>query len=267
MRWLWVLLALALSLASKAQEDFTLINQETCGCTHISVDALGNAYYQSPRFIQRVNAVGGGKFRNSELQWGSYESIDVTDPLRPFIHFPSAGKIVFWDNTLSVQGSPIDLFEKGFDQIELVCGSRGDAFWMWDSRQSELVRVDRAFQRLTATGNLSVLLGFAVLPVQLIERGAYLYVRTSDYRILVFDIYGTFKKQLQRAEIRDMQVEHDRIFVFTENEVQLMSASSPESASLTLPMKDARYYVSNGILYAVREGIRYSYKFPETARN
>jgi len=261
------LLVLALSLEATAQNDFTFMNQETCGCTHVSIDALGNSYYQSPRFIQRVNVVGGGKFRNSELQWGSYESIDVTDPLRPFIHFPSAGKIDFWDNTLSVQGSPIDLFEKGFDQIELVCGSRGDAFWMWDARQSELIRVDRAFQRLTSTGNLSVMLGFAVLPVQLIERGAYLYVRTADHRILVFDIYGTFKKQLQPGEIRDMQVEHNRMFVFTEMEVHLMNATSPESATLTLPMKDARYYVSKGVLYAVREGILYSYKFPETARN
>jgi hypothetical protein len=267
MRYLIFPVILVLFLKAEAQQDFTLIKQETCNCTHVSVDQLGNEYYQGPRFVQRVNAVGGGKFRNSELQWGSYESIDLTDPLRPFIHFSTSGKIVFWDNTLSVQGSPIDLFEKGYDQIELVCGSRGDAFWMWDARQSELIRVDRSFQRLTSTGNLGVLLGFSVLPVQLMERGAYLYVRTSDHRLLVFDIYGTFKKQVQLGAISDMHVEHDRIFLFADKEVQFMNANSAEITSLTLPIGGARFFAARGMLYAVKEGVVYVYRIPETARN
>jgi hypothetical protein len=261
----WVILLQFAGL--NAQGGFILVSQESCACTHVSVDELANMYYQGPRFIQRINALGGGKFRNSELQWGSYESIDLTDPLRPFIHFPATGKIVFWDNTLSIQGSPVDLFEKGFDQIELVCGSRGDAFWLWDSRQSELIRVDRTFQRLSSTGNLGVLLGFSVLPVQLIERGSYLYVRTADHRVLVFDIYGTYKKQLQQGELVDMQVEHDRIFLFSEKEVHLVNALSPEAVSLLLPIAGARYFTSKGNLYAVSAGVLYTYRFPETARN
>lgn len=250
-----------------AQAVFTLLSQESCGCTHVSADELGNVYYQGPRFIQRINAVGGGKFRNSELQWGSYESIDLTDPLRPFIHFPSTGKIVFWDNTLSVQGIPVDLFEQGFDQIELACGSRGDAFWLWDARQSELIRVDRTFQRLSSTGNLGVLLGFSVFPIQLIERGLYLYVRTADHRVLVFDVYGTYKKEMRQGELIDMQVEHDRMFLFSEKEVHLMNALSPESVSLPLPIAGARYFASKGLLYAVSAGVLYTYRFPESARN
>ena len=267
MKRFFFLIVLLAALHTHAQQSFSLIRQEPCGCTHVSVDELGNLYFQGPRFIERRNAVGGGSFRNSELQWGDYESIDLTDPLRPFIHFPATGKLVFWDNTLSMQGSPVDLFEQGFDQIELACGSRGDAFWLWDSRQSELLRVDRTFQRLSSSGNLSVLLGFAVLPVQLIERGSNLYVRTSDHRVLIFDIYGAFKKQLQPGEIRDMQVVHDRLYLITEKEIQMINTVTSESAQLPLPLSDARFYASKGMLYAVKAGVLYTFKFPETARN
>jgi len=78
-------------------------------------------------------------------------------------------------------GNAVDLFEYGWEQVELVAGSRGDAYWLWDARNSEMIRVDKALRKMSSTGNLSVLLSKKIDPVQIIERGSYVYLRDSVY--------------------------------------------------------------------------------------
>lgn len=267
MRSLLLCINFLFALDLQGQQDFVLIERLPCEGDMVTVDELGNVYTQNSRHIERWNAQGGGKFRNSELQYGHFERIDVTDPLRPFIHFAESGKLVFFDNTLSVQGSPIDLFEKGFEQIECVAGSRGDAFWLWDSRALELIRVDRNFQRLASTGNLAVLLGASIVPVQLMERGNYLCVRTEDNYILVFDMYGTFKKRIRINAINDMQVINDRVYLYDDPRLKVIHIQSGETTEFNLPQEAKAFYTYRGMLYGVAQGVLFRWKYPENARN
>lgn len=251
----------------QGQNTFTWLSEIPCAGDRITVDELGNIYVQSSTYIERWNAQGGKKYRNSELQWGAYNAIDVTDPLRPFIHFPGAGKLVFFDNTLSVQGYPVDLFERGFDQIEYVAGSRGDALWLWDSRSLELVRVDRNFQPISSTGNLTVLLGTAITPLQIIERGSYVYMRTAQDMVLVFDMYGTYKTRLMVQANADMQVVNNRVLLFQDKELLILSVNSPDQQVMILPVEGAAYYCRQDVLYALQGGRLSQWKFPENGRN
>lgn len=261
------LFCLLLSLDSAAQLSLEFISDVPCAAERIAVDELGNVYVQTSTYIERWNAQGGKKYRNSELQWGGFNSIDVTDPLRPFVYFPGAGKIVFFDNTLSVQGSPIDLFEKGYDQIEYVAGSRGDALWLWDARNLELVRVDHNFQTLSSTGNLSVLLGTTITPVQIVERGSYVYLRTAQQVVFVFDRFGTYKTKMNLGACTDMQVVNDRIMVYGEMELTIFEVNDPNKISIQLPYTDAVYWGLRDVLYALHAGRLSKWKIPETARN
>ena len=77
------------------EPTFVLSLQQAVKADRLVVDELGNIYLMTATSIERRNAVGNGVFRTSEMQWGEFQAIDVTDPLRPFVHFPSAGKIVF----------------------------------------------------------------------------------------------------------------------------------------------------------------------------
>ena len=79
---------------------------------------------------------------------------------------------------------------------------------------------------------------------------------------MIFDIYGAFKKQLQPGEIRDMQVVHDRLYLITEKEIQMINTVTSESVQLPLPLSDARFYASKGMLYAVKAGVLHTFKFP-----
>jgi len=267
MRFFIILVCFLFSLVCKSQVTLEFISDVPCNADRITVDELGNVYTQTSTAIERWNAQGGKKYRNSELQWGAYNTIDVTDPLRPFIYFPGAGKIVFFDNTLSMQGSPIDLYEKGFDQIECVAGSRGDALWLWDARSLELVRVDHNFQTLSSTGNLSVLLGTTIAPLQIVERGSYVYLRTAQQVVFVFDRYGTYKTKMTLGVCTDMQVVNDRVMVYGEKELEILSVNDPNKISIPLPYPDAVYWSLRDVLYALHGGRLSKWKFPETARN
>jgi hypothetical protein len=163
----------------------------------VVVDDLGNIYLLHETFVERKSTVGKENFRTSDFNYGPIEYFDTTNPLKPFLHFREAGKIILFDNTLSQQGEPVDLYNLNLGQIELIAGSRGDAYWLWDSMNSEMIRTDGNFQKLTSTGNLSVLLEKELHPKQILERGDYVYLVDPLEGVLVFDIYGTYRTLLK----------------------------------------------------------------------
>jgi len=204
------------------------------------VDDLGNYYLIHETYIERINAVGGQKFRTSDLNYGNIEYLDVTNPLKPFIHYKGIGKLVIFDNTLSQMGNAVDLFEYGWEQVELVAGSRGDAYWLWDARNSEMIRVDKALRKMSSTGNLSVLLSKKIDPVQIIERGSYVYLRDSVYGIFVFDIYGTYKTLLDLHPEGDIQVRNDELIYKSKNELLVLDKTWLSESRYTLPVEGTK---------------------------
>jgi hypothetical protein len=202
------------------------------------------------------------------MQWGDFHAIDVTDPLRPFIHFPSAGKAVFFDNTLSIQGSPIDLYERGFDNVERMCGSRGDGYWLWDGRNSELMHVDRNFSKRYASGNLSMLLSAEIHPVAMMERGSSLFVLADNSRLYVFDMFGAWKKTFLLPENSLLDADSDKLYIFSsEGTLQIIETTGWLSQEFILPIIGAEYSYRHGLLYALKDSVLSVFKFAENGRN
>ncbi len=252
----------------RAQVPFRELSVFGTDADRLVVDELGNVYLMTASSIERKNAIGGATFRCSELQWGDFHAIDVTDPLRPFTHFPATGKVVFFDNTLSVQGTPIDLFEQGFDNVEWMCGSRGDGYWLWDGRNSELVRVDRNFNKRFGTGNLSILQNRALRPIGMMERGSYLYVLNDDFALLVFDMFGSWKKSIPLAAVTTWVADSNRLYVFrNDGKLEIIDSNSWLTETLELPGSVGDYFYHNGHLFWLFEGRLREYERGENARN
>jgi hypothetical protein len=257
-----------IALALSAQSPFLLISEERVEADRLVVDELGTIYLMNPTGIERRNAFGGGVFRTSEMQWGEFHDIDSTDPLRPFIHFPSTGKVVFFDKTLSVQGSPIDLFELGYDNVEIMCGSRGDGYWLWDARNSEIVRVDRSFNRVVSTGNLSILLKSEIRPQAMIERGSFLFLLNADNTLHVLDMFGMWKKSIAIDEVVSWSAEARMLYLFgKDGKMRLVDTVIWQPQEVVLPVSGGRYSYYAPFLYCLREGILSKYKLVENARN
>lgn len=251
-----------------AQPSFQFISEQRVEGNRMVVDELGTIYLMNSTGIERRNAVGGGVFRTSEMQWGEFHDVDVTDPLRPFIHFSSSGKVVFFDNTLSVQGSPIDLFEYGYDNIDFMCGSRGDGYWLWDGRNSEIIRVDRNFNRILSTGNLSILLKSEIRPQAMMERGSFLYVLNSDNTLHVFDMFGAWKKSLTMGALLNWEADSGGLFLFgVDKKMRIVDAKLWHVQELELPVSAGSFSFHSPYLYSLENGVLRMFKLVETTRN
>jgi hypothetical protein len=200
-----------------------------------AIDELGNMYFIYETHIERQNAVGGQLVRTSDLNYGNIDCFDVTNPLKPFVHYKGTGQVIVFDNTLSQMGQSIDLFEKGWEQVELVAGSRGDAYWFWDVRNSEMIRVDKTLKKLSSTGNLGTLLNKSIHPVQIIERGSFVYLRDEVYGLFVFDIYGTYKTNLAIKTSEDIQIFNDEVIYSTGDELVVMDKTWLTETRYPLP--------------------------------
>ncbi|MBK6542754.1 MAG: hypothetical protein IPG10_16040 [Flavobacteriales bacterium] len=90
------------------------------------------------------------------------------------------GQLASLDNTLSLQGSVINLPRAGFPQVVLVCASVQNAYWFFDQRDMELIRVDAQLRPLAKTGRMDQLLGLSPEPVQMQELANWLYVNSPN---------------------------------------------------------------------------------------
>ena len=215
---------------------FTLERSFEAQANDFKIDAFGHYYLYDEQSIEKRDAQGKLLFRNSGLDYGSIFEIDLTNPLQPIIFYKEQGKIAFLDNTLSLQGNVIDLFSHGYGQIECIGGSRGDAFWLWDVNKTELVKVNRNFERQSSSGNLSLLLGRKIAPVQIIENGNFVYLSDYAFGVMIFDIYGNYRSSIPFQFSGKIQVENQRIIYHHEQTLFVLSTDGLQNQQFTLPV-------------------------------
>jgi len=174
----------------------------------MTTDELGNVYTLKGDELSLYDAKGLRLNRNSLKNFGPISHIDVFSSLKPMIFSRQQGMLAVLDNTLAIQGDPIDLPRNGFPQVTLACMSVQNAFWFYDERLMRLARVDRQLRPLADTGRLDQLLGFSPRPVHMQEHDGWLYVLDPENGVLVFDLFGGYARTLpvvgaMRFEARD----------------------------------------------------------------
>lgn len=195
-----------LLIASLLSAVFTFERSFPTDAQQFEIDELGNYYILHDQVVEKRDAKGTLLFRNSDLNFGRIDHIDLTNPLQPFLYYKDQGKVLILDNTLSTQGELIDLFDKGFGQVECIGGSRGDAYWIWDVSKTELIKLDKQFNQINSSGNISMLLGKTLHPTQIIERGNELYLFDKVEGVFIFDIYGNYKTSIYIKADESIQV-------------------------------------------------------------
>jgi hypothetical protein len=230
------------SLFTVCQVLWTLqfVGDQPMEAKHIASDELGNVYYVFDRYLERHSASGKAVFRTSEFELGEVTSFDVTNPMKPFLFVQGSGKLVFFDNTLSRQSEEVDLFAKGFAQVECAAASRGDAYWLWDAYQMELIKVDGRFQRTSSSGNLAVLLGKSLHPIQILERDQAVYVLDPEIGVLVFDIYGTYRTTRALPGARAMEVSEEWLYVLSNGALDRIGSDGFQWETVKLHSLDYR---------------------------
>jgi hypothetical protein len=235
--------------------SFILESKLETKAASVVVEELGNIYLLHETFVERKSTVGKESFRSSDFNYGPIEYFDVTNPLKPFLHFREAGKIILFDNTLSQQGEPVDLFNLNLGQIELIAGSRGDAYWLWDAMNSEMIRTDGNFQKLTSTGNLSVLLEKELYPRQILERGDYVYLVDPIEGVFVFDIYGTYRTLLKVFPECGLNAVNNQLIYLEKGKIQVLGTDWITAGIVELPAEGViSFAYFNRKFYVLRNG-------------
>ncbi len=177
----------------------------------VTTDELGHVYALKGDELFLFDAKGKRLARNSVKSFGEITSMDAFSSLKPMIFSRPQGMLAVLDNTLAVQGDPIDLNRNGFAQVTLACMSVQNAFWFYDERLMQLSRVDRQLRPLAETGRLDQLIGSSVRPVFMQEFDSWLYLCDPELGVLVFDLFGGYSRTLPligttRIEVRDGRI-------------------------------------------------------------
>ncbi len=222
-----------------------------------TTDEIGNVYTVQGDELTLWNAEGKKLLRNSVKTFGAITTIDAFSSLKPMIFSRSQGMLAVLDNTLAVNGSPIDLNPAGFPQVTLACMSVQNSFWFFDERLLQLTRVDNQLRPISATGRLDQLLGFSPRPVFMQEFDSWLYVCDPEQGVLVFDVFGGYAKTIpivgaSALEVRDGHILYLKDGVLHSYDLKSFEISMPVTwlaSSKEKELRDAR--IERGLLYAL----------------
>lgn len=207
-----------------------------------TTDELGNAYVVHGDVLELFDTEGVSWLRNSVKTFGRITNLDAFYSLKPMVFSPEQGQIAILDNTLSLQGSVLNLPREGYPQVVLACMGVQNSFWFFDQQEMELIRVDAQLRKLANTGRLDQLLGITPAPVALQEFDNRLYVNDTLNGILVFDLFGTYYKTIPIKGADSFEVRPDVLYYFQDGRLFIYDMRSFAITEHPLP-EDLRGHV------------------------
>lgn len=221
--------------------DFTLMKKIPLLCDYFTTDNFGNTYAVQADVITKYDSKGDFVKTYNNKQFGLITSVDATNPMKPVLFYRNFLKVVFLDNTLSLNGEPISIEKLGFPQVQLVCSSYNNGLWMYDQGNLELIRLDQNFATSNKTGNLSQQLGLAMNPNFMLEYNNNLYVNNPATGILVFDVFGTYYKNIPITGLERFQFKDDELLYFKNGKFKSYQLKTIDEATAIIPSKNPTY--------------------------
>lgn len=217
---------------------------------YIWTDNLQNLYIIHESAIEMHTATGEMRYENSQLNLGRITSVDLNFSLKPMLFFGDQNVVVILDNTLSMQGNPVRLNEYQLNWVTAAAKSIDNHFWFFDMQNFELVRTDHSFNKIRSSGNISQMLQVDIQPNFIVEHDNWVYVNNPETGILVFDIFGTYFKQIPIKGLNTFQVTERNIIYFQENRLHQYDLMTFETGEIVLPENNVRgARVSKDLLY------------------
>ncbi len=216
-----------------------------------TTDEMGNVYTLLGDELVLFDKQGRTWLQNSLKTFGRITAIDAFYSLKPMIFSAEQGMLAVLDNTLSIQGSPINL-SRTFPQVVLATMSVQNNFWLFDERELSLLRVDGQLRPLADTGRLDQLLGFTPKPTAMQENDSWLYVNDPANGILVFDLFGSYARTIPIMDAKSFEVRGTELYFFKEGRLYMYDMRSFNIVEVPFPdgiaeVLDAR--LERGMLY------------------
>ncbi|MFT5600457.1 MAG: hypothetical protein ACI9N1_000692 [Flavobacteriales bacterium] len=222
----------------KSPSEAAYDEEEQCGT--VVFDNQGNQFNINNNEIHKMSKAGDTLFVYSSNLYGNIAKLDVSNPMRPLIYYAESQKVIVTDNTLSKQQlqiinlDEIDLYQT----ITIANSSFDNGIWIYDQSNFQLIKINTILKKTLETGNLSQILSkdnFS--PIKMQEANGLLYLECKNNGILVFDMYGTFYKNLGLTNILHWNIANDLLFFITDSEISTLNIKTKE-ISILAPRKN-----------------------------
>jgi hypothetical protein len=223
-----------LGLGARAQE-LQLLKNIPVSASLMEVDELGNAYVvRADNNLLRFDSKGDSTgFFRSVLN-GPIGSLDVTNPLRILVYYPSFSKVLVLDRMLAPVAE-IDLRRVGFSAPVVVASSADGNIWVYDPFGVRLRKFDPTGKVLQEGNDLRQELQTVPRPVYLVERERQLYLADTALGILVFDRFGSYVSTFPFTGQRQIQVFGTQIVYRVGDTLKTYDARTIADGKLPLP--------------------------------
>jgi len=200
-----------------------------------STDEMGNIYLiTKDNGLIRYNANGDstGNFRS--IQYGELEWIDVTNPLRILLYYPSFSRIVLLDRMLTVKNE-LDLKKLNIYNPPAVGMSADGRIWIYDYVNARLKKIDVQLNVTHTSNDMRQESQTVPRPTALLERDNRVYLCDPENGLYTFDRFAGYLNTLELKGIQKMQA-FGRQLVFRKNDsLQSYDLQSLSLKSLHLP--------------------------------
>lgn len=234
-------------------QDTTLVFQDSIAiqAEYITTDKLQNLYVLTPdNQIFKYNSDGDLLFKYNNENYGKPSSIDVSNPLRPFLYFKDYLKAIVLDRTMNeLYEYDLNLFNVDVI-VSVAAPSPDNGIWLFEDASFKIKKFSAQGQLLYESNDITQTSGIAIEPNQIIFHNNKIYLHQKGNTILVFDRFGQFIEELSIETTSEVQVENDWIIAYetTQNQLTFQHFNPSREEKLLLPQ------LKSPILQAVKSG-------------
>lgn len=216
------------------QGNFQLIETHKTDAYLAALDKFCNGYVAGRNKLQKFSSEGKLLFPYEEFRYGAIGSIDVTNPLKIVVFFPDVMKAVVLDKFLSPL-TTYDFLQLGYPSVSAVCGSTDGRIWYYDNVSMQLKKIDETGKVLREGQPMNTQLVQIPQPNFLLEYDNLVYMNDSLQGILVFDVFGSYKKLIPVTGLNKFQAAAQTIFYSDARNLYAYNMQTLATNKLILP--------------------------------
>jgi hypothetical protein len=200
-----------------------------------TTDKLGNVFVLTQKNdIQKFDKKGKKLTEANFKVLGDATMIDAGNPLEIYVFYKDQNKLVYFDNMLNYRGET-DLYKTlGVNNIQAVCRSYDNGFWFFDPDNFKLKKADKQGDLQSESINLANVADTILTPQMLLDDGKFVYLKTNNDRLLVFDILGNYIKTIPLEKFTSFQTKEENLIYSTYSDLYTYNPSTFEKDSYKL---------------------------------
>lgn len=251
-----LLLFLLIPVFSFSNVDLNLKDSVGFTFSNFNIDPLGKVIAFNKDSVVQFDTLMKREFVFDYSDVGTIEDVISMNGLKRILFDKQHQKVIFLDNTLSVQKEAV--IPGGFGFVTSMFWSKDGKFWLYDSGQNRVLVCKQNFDVLFDSGNMELIYGFPPShDVDFLQVDELIMLKGENNVQVLLDNNGAYNSQL-KMEVKGrllyagnsyVHVEKEMLALETELNKSFVAFRDIEEISTFYIFKDKLYLLSNNMLY------------------